>query len=46
MSFSFGGWANSSARPRQGSVEVITPPTSVAAMRHGFEPVLHPSANR
>ena len=46
MSFSFGGWANSSARPRQGSVEVITPPTSVAAMRHGFEPVLHPSATR
>jgi len=46
MSYSFGGWADSSARPRQGSVQVITPPTSVAAMRHGFEPVLHPSANR
>jgi hypothetical protein len=44
MSFTFSGWADPRPRPHGGTVEVLTPPTSVAAMRHGFEPVLHPSA--
>ena len=44
MSFTFSGWVDPRPRPHGGTVEVLTPPTSVAAMRHGFEPVLHPSA--
>ncbi len=41
--FSFDGWTDPRPRPLGESVEVITPPTSVAALQHGFEPVLHPS---
>ncbi|MGL5928160.1 MAG: hypothetical protein ACRCY8_04420 [Dermatophilaceae bacterium] len=33
-------------RPRSGVVRVLTPPTSVLALRHGFRPVLHASATR
>jgi hypothetical protein len=41
--FSFDGW--SLPLPRTDDmVDVITPPTSVAALRHGFMPVLHRSA--
>jgi hypothetical protein len=42
--FTFDGWYD--PRPRQSGVivEVITPPTSVAALRNGFEPAVHPSA--
>jgi len=43
--FSFDGWAKPAVRSTGETVEVITPPTSVAALRHGFEPVLHPSAS-
>ena len=43
--FSFDGWTDPRPRPRRETVEVITPPTSVAALIHGFEPVLHPSFN-
>jgi hypothetical protein len=42
--FSFDGWHQPRPRARGVTVEVITPPTSVAAMNHGFKPVLHPSA--
>jgi hypothetical protein len=42
--FSFDGWTRPRRRSSVGVVEVITPPTSVAALRNGFEPVLHPSA--
>ena len=38
--FSFDGWGEPRARPSSVTVEVITPPTSVAALIHGFEPVL------
>ena len=41
--FGFGGWAEQ-IRPPAGAVDVLTPPTSVLALRHGFAPVLHPSA--
>ena len=42
--FGFGGWHDPQPRSSGDVVEVITPPTSVAALRHGFEPVVHPSA--
>lgn len=42
--FSFAGWGRSTPRPRAIEVEVLTPPTSVAALAHGFEPLLHPTA--
>jgi hypothetical protein len=42
--FSFDGWVQPLPRARGVVVDVITPPTSVAAMQHGYEPVLHPSA--
>jgi hypothetical protein len=44
LSFTFAGWARPEPRPAVGEVLVLTPPTSVAALLHGFEPVLHPSA--
>lgn len=44
LAFTFAGWAKPQPRPDAGVVRVLTPPTSVAALLHGFEPVLHPSA--
>jgi hypothetical protein len=44
LAFSFDGWTRPQPRSRRVTVEVITPPTSIAAMQHGFKPVLHPSA--
>jgi hypothetical protein len=41
--FSFAGWGEPIPRP-DGDVDVLTPPTSVAALRGGFDPRLHPSA--
>lgn len=43
MAFAFDGWRAPAPRPTGGTVRVITPPTSVAALRGGFRPVLHPS---
>lgn len=43
--FSFGGWSQARPRPR-GDLEVLTPPTSVAALASGFEPRLHATAAR
>ncbi len=40
--FGFGGWHSPSPRPTRQDVDVLTPPTSVAALHHGFIPVLHP----
>jgi hypothetical protein len=45
MAFAFSGWVHSAPRPTSATVEVLTPPTSVAALRHGFVPTLHPSAH-
>jgi hypothetical protein len=42
--FSFVGWVEPQERPRRAHVTVLTPPTSVSALTHGYEPVLHPSA--
>jgi hypothetical protein len=44
LSFTFAGWAEPQPRPDAGVVRVLTPPTSVAALCHGFRPALHPSA--
>jgi hypothetical protein len=48
LPFRFEGWGpplrHRPARAR--SVTVLTPATSVAALRNGFRPVLHPSATR
>lgn len=44
--FGFGGWGGPVARPTRGDVEVLTPPTSVSALGHGYDPVLHESAVR
>lgn len=44
LPFSFAGWGRGTARPRHGDARVLTPPTSFAALAHGFCPVLHPSA--
>lgn len=41
--FGFEGWGET-APVEDGEVEVLTPPTSVAALTNGFEPVLHLSA--
>lgn len=43
LTFSFGGWHGAHPRP-QGSATVLTPPTSVLALKAGFRPVLHASA--
>ena len=42
--FSFKGWGPPISRPSGVTVEVLTPPTSVAALRNGFGPRLHPTA--
>ena len=44
MAFTFDGWDDPLRRPRRGEVEVLTPPTSVAALANGYSPLLHPSA--
>ncbi len=44
--FSFDGWVDRRPRSPGVAVEVITPPTSVAALLHGFEPALHWSVTR
>ena len=42
--FSFDGWVEPRPHTKATAVSVITPATSVAALQHGFRPVLHPSA--
>ena len=43
--FSFEGWGPLAEPPRAGQiVEVVTPPTSLAALGAGYRPLLHPSA--
>jgi hypothetical protein len=44
LAFSFAGWRDPVPRPG-GMLTVLTPPTSVAALRHGFLPELHPSVH-
>jgi hypothetical protein len=44
LRFSFDGWCDPAPRPVGGTTAVLTPPTSVAALAHGFRPTLHASA--
>jgi len=43
LAFAHQGWNAPQPRPVRGEARVLTPPTSVAALCAGFEPVLHPS---
>lgn len=43
LAFSFTGWVDPISRSRTGRVAVLTPASSIAALRGGFEPMLHPS---
>jgi len=38
------GYGRSRRRPQSGLATVLTPPTTVAVVRHGYAPNLHPSA--
>lgn len=38
--FSFAGWGSASPRPTRGTATVLTPPTSIMALRFGYQPVL------
>ena len=44
LRFTFGAWVVSAPRPKKGTATILTPPTSVGALRHGYVPRLHPSA--
>jgi hypothetical protein len=44
LAFGFAGWRDPQPRPA-GAVLVLTPPTSVLALSHGFRPTLHESAS-
>jgi hypothetical protein len=44
LAFSFAGWTDPAPRSRHGAADVLTPPTSVAALANGFPPLLHPTA--
>jgi hypothetical protein len=44
LPFSFSGWRDPVTPEWHPTVDVLTPPTSVAALRHGFSPTLHESA--
>ena len=45
LRFTFAGWADAAPRPAGGTATVLTPPTSVAALAHGFVPHLHDTAS-
>jgi len=45
LEFDFTGWANPAPLVSADLVPVLTPPTSFAALAHGFQPILHPSAS-
>ena len=44
LRFSFDGWVGATTRPLAAEATVLTPPTSVAALAHGYQPLLHSSA--
>lgn len=45
LSFDFSGWRLVGDRPDRKTVVVLTPPTSVKALGHGYAPMLHPSVS-
>lgn len=44
LRFTFNGWSAPQTRPLTGQANVLTPPTSCAALRAGYTPALHRSA--
>jgi hypothetical protein len=42
LTFTFDGWVEPVDRSPSGTITVLTPPTSVAAMANGYPPVIHP----
>jgi hypothetical protein len=44
QAFSFEGWLEPRPRPTSGLIDVLTPPTSTAALAAGYHPPLHPTA--
>jgi hypothetical protein len=44
LAFSFAGWTDPEPRASSGDADVLTAPTSVAALANGFTPLLHSSA--
>ena len=44
LRFAFDGWDTALPRPSRGTAMVLTPPTSVAALAHGYLPTLHAGA--
>lgn len=44
LRWSFGGYVARAPRPRDGIVDVLTPPTSLRVLTHGYQPEWHPSA--
>ena len=44
QAFTFDGWGPPNQRPRDVTVKILTPPTSVAALNNGFVPQIHSSA--
>jgi hypothetical protein len=44
LAFAFDGWLDPLPRPNAGDAMVLTPPTSVAALAHGYRATFHPSA--
>ena len=44
LAWSPGGYGERRRRPKRGEVKVLTPPSTVAAIRAGYIPDLHPSA--
>lgn len=44
LRFSWDGWLETDVNVSGRRVKVLTPPTSVRALSHGYRPVLHPTA--
>jgi hypothetical protein len=38
------GYAEPVERPSSGTADVLTPPSTIAVLRHGYQPVVHPTA--
>jgi hypothetical protein len=45
FSFDFSGWRLIGGRPSREAARVLTPPTSVKALSHGYAPTLHQSVS-
>jgi hypothetical protein len=46
LQFSWDGWLDTGTEVTRRQAKVLTPPTSVLALSHGYRPVLHPTATR